>query len=92
MSALEHYDRELAELDQQIVRLGTLCGLDATQPASVDAILGGAIKPSEFAPEQRKIFLLLKGLLALRYHVEKHCLDDIGPDQCLAVLESTLLK
>lgn len=91
MSALEHYDSELAELDRQIVRLGTLCGLDATQQATITGILNGSIQPADEAAE-RKMFVLLKGLLALRYHVEKHCLDEIGPDRCQQLLESTLLK
>ena len=92
MSELEHFDRELAELDKQIVRLGALCGLDPTQQTTITAILGGAVKPEDFAADQRRTFLLLKGLLSLRYYVEKHCVDEIGASQCMEVLENTQLK
>lgn len=92
MSGLAHFDRELAELDQQIVRLGALCGLDTTEQATITAILGAALKPEDFAPDQRKTFLLLTGLLSLRYYVEKHCVEEIGASQCLEVLKNTPLK
>lgn len=92
MSELEHFDQELVALDQQIVRLGALCGLDTTHEDVISAILRGDIGPDSLPQTLRKPFMLLKGLLALRYHVEKHCVEDLGPAQCQHILQSTQLK
>lgn len=35
---------------------------------------------------------LLKGLLSLRYMVEKQCVDEIGAGQCRQIVDATLLK
>lgn len=92
MSGLEHFDRELGELDKQIVRLGKLCGLDLSHEETVTALLRGEIGPERFPPDVRKLILLLKGLLALRYQVEKQCVEDVGPAHCREILDTTLLK
>ncbi len=92
MSGMQHFDHELVELDKQIVRLGKLCGLDLTQDVTAVAVLDGEIKPDSLSEELRKSFVLLKGLLTLRYMVEKQCVDDIGPGDCKAILNATLLK
>lgn len=92
MSGMQHFDYELAELDKQIVRLGKLCGFDVTQDATAMAILEGKISSEKLSVELRKTFTLLKGLLTLRYIVEKQCVDDIGPSHCKQILDATLLK
>lgn len=92
MSGMQHFDHELAELDKQIVRLGNLCGLDATQDETVMRVLEGKIPAENFSADLQRHFLLLKGLLTLRYIVEKQCVDDIGPSHCKEILSDTLLK
>lgn len=92
MSSMEHFDRELLQLDQQIVRLGLLCGLDMMRDENVTAVLSGKIGPQNISPEMRKSFMLMKGLLELRYIVEKHCVDDVGSGECRDILQNTLLK
>jgi len=92
MSGTQHFDHELGELDRQIMRLGSLCGFDMTQDATVTAVLDGEISPEKIPEESRKCFVLLKGLLTLRYIVEKQCVDDIGAGQCKQILNATLLK
>lgn len=92
MSGTQHFDHELVELDKQIVRLGSLCGLDVSQDATAMAVLNGDISPEKIPVELRKTFVLLKGLLTLRYMVEKQCVDDIGPSHCKQILNATLLK
>ncbi|MCX7936062.1 MAG: hypothetical protein N3A66_12480, partial [Planctomycetota bacterium] len=67
MSGLTHFDRELGELDKQIVRLGALCGLDLTRDENVMALLRGEIGTERCPQQMRKLFMLLKGLLELRY-------------------------
>ena len=92
MSGIQHFDHELGELDKQIMRLGNLCGFDLTNDATVNAVLDGEISPEKIPEESRKCFVLLKGLLMLRFMVEKQCVDDIGAGQCKQILNATLLK
>lgn len=92
MSGLQHFDYELGELDKQIVRLGKLCGLDLSHDANVMSVLEGKVVAESFSIDVRKYFSLLKGLLTLRYMIEKQCLDDIGPSHCQQILDATLLK
>ncbi|PKO45702.1 MAG: hypothetical protein CVU29_08500 [Betaproteobacteria bacterium HGW-Betaproteobacteria-22] len=92
MSGMQHFDHELTELDRQIVRLGNLCGLDMLQDKTVLSILEDKTKLEHFSKERQKPFLLLKGLLTLRYMVEQQCIDDIGTGDCKQVLSATLLK
>lgn len=92
MSGAQHFDHELGELDRQIMRLGSLCGFDLSKDATINALLNGGISAESIPEESRKCFLLLKGLLTLRYMVEKQCVDDIGPNQCQKIVDTTLLK
>lgn len=92
MSGAQHFDHELGELDRQIMRLGSLCGFDLTQDKTVNAVLNGEFSAETLPEESRKCFALLKGLLTLRYMVEKQCVDDIGPGQCQQIVDATLLK
>lgn len=92
MSGLEHFDRELGDLDRQIARLGGLFGLDFTQDATVMRVLRGETRAESFSEDMRKTFMLMKGLLELRYHVEKQCVEDVGPTHCSEILQGTLLK
>lgn len=92
MSGIEHFDHELLELDKQIVRLGVLCGLDMTDQEVVMAVLSGKLGVPGDKLDMRKPYMLMKGLLELRYIVEKHCVDDIGASRCSEVLQETLLK
>ena len=39
MSDLEHYDRELYELDQRIRRLALACGVDLTQKETIVSLI-----------------------------------------------------
>ena len=92
MSGMQHFDVELMELDKQIVRLGGLCHLDLTIDATVMDVLKGRIVSENIAMDFRKPFILLKGLLTLRYMVEKQCVDEIGSGKCEEFLKDTLLK
>lgn len=92
MSGAQHFDHELGELDRQIMRLGSLCGFDLSQDATVNAVLNGEISPESISEQSRRCFVLLKGLLTLRYMVEKQCVDDIGAGQCKQIVDATLLK
>lgn len=92
MSGIAHFDHELLELDRQIVRLGTICGLDMTDQEVVMRVLSGKLDVPGDKLDVRKPFMLMKGLLELRYLVEKHCVDDIGSRRCSEVLQETLLK
>ena len=92
MSGAQHFDHELGELDRQIMRLGSLCGFDLTQDATINALLNGEISAESIPEESRRCFVLLKGLLSLRYMVEKQCVDEIGAGQCQQIVDATLLK
>ncbi len=92
MSGIEHFDHELLELDRQIVRLGKLCDLDMTDQDTVMNVLSGKLGVPGDKLDVRKPFMLMRGLLELRYIVEKHCVDDIGTSRCSDVLQETLLK
>ena len=92
MSGTQHFDHELAELDRQIVRMGNLCGFDVTQDAVATSVMNGEVSADNLPAELRKTFALLKGLLTLRYIVEKQCVDDIGPSHGKQILDATILK
>ena len=92
MSGAQHFDHELGELDRQIMRLGSLCGFNLSQDKTVNAVLNGEISAETMPEESRKCFVLLKGLLSLRYMVEKQCVDEIGAGQCQQIVDATLLK
>lgn len=88
MSGVQHFDHELGELDRQIMRLGSLCGFDLTQDATINALLNGEVSADNIPQESHRCFVLL----TLRYMVEKQCVDDIGPGQRQKIVDATLLK
>lgn len=66
MSGLEHYDRELAELDSEIHRYALICGVDLAKRHEVEACL--ADHHAEWADDKARESL--QGLLMLRIKVE----------------------
>jgi len=79
MSELEHYDREIYELDERIGRLALICGADLSRSAVVIGLIKGQFDVCAHKNELSKAKLVeLRGLLMLKYKVEAECIDDFG--------------
>jgi len=51
MSELEHYDREIYELDQRIGRLALICGADLSRSAVVAGLIKGQFDVCAHRPD-----------------------------------------
>ena len=71
MSGFEHYGKELAELDREIVHYAAVCGVDLADHAAIKTCL-------ELAHEtwaEDKARQTLRGLLMLRMKLETEMLE-----------------
>jgi hypothetical protein len=79
MSELEHYDREISELDERVGRLALICGADISRSAVVAALIKGQFDVCAHKNDLSKSKLMeLRGLLMLKYKVEAECVDELG--------------
>ena len=79
MSELEHFDREIYELDERIGRLALICGADLSQPEVVGALIKGQFEVCKHRTSLSKTGLEeLRGLLMLKYKIEASCVDSLG--------------
>lgn len=79
MSELEHFDREVFELDQRIGRLSMICGADISSSTVVAALIKGQFDVCAHKENLSKAKLMeLRGLLMLKYKVEAECVDELG--------------
>jgi hypothetical protein len=85
VSGLDHFDKELYALDKRIRRLAIACGVDVTQDGIIVSLIKGnyGVCPSGNNPKREE----LRGLLMLKYNIEEHCIDSIGVDECLQIIE-----
>ncbi|MRD72120.1 hypothetical protein HCX48_08330 [Rhodocyclus tenuis] len=72
MSALEHYDDELARLDREMSYYAAICGVDLSDHEAVEECLR---HPQDNWPED-KARESLRGLILLRVKIEGEMLDD----------------
>lgn len=83
MSELEHYDREIYELDQRIGRLALACGADLSRHEVVVGLIKGDFESCAHTDALSKLRLAeLRALLMLKYKIEASCLDAIGVADC----------
>ena len=79
MSELEHYDREIYELDERIGRLALICGADLSLSTVVAALIKGHFDNCAHKNDLSKAKLEeIRGLLMLKYKIEASCVDDLG--------------
>ncbi|WP_287596939.1 hypothetical protein [Thermomonas sp.] len=71
MSGFEHYDRELAELDNEIRHYATVCGIDLAKRHEIDACL----RQHHDGRAADKARESLHGLLILRLKLEAEMLN-----------------
>jgi hypothetical protein len=71
MSGLENFDRELAELDHEIIHYATICGVDLADHAAIHACINTP-HDTRVADKARET---LRGLLMLRLKVETEMLE-----------------
>lgn len=71
MSGFEHYERELAEMDQEIRRYAAICGVNLNNRHEVDACLN---EPHDGRPRDRAQETL-QGLIILRLKLEVEMLE-----------------
>jgi hypothetical protein len=86
MSELEHYDEELYALDERINRLALACGADLTSADAIVSLIKGdfsACRRSS-SPKRRE----LRGLLMLKYHIEEHCVAELGAGECRRIIDA----
>lgn len=87
MSGLEHYDREIYELDERIGRLALLCGADLSRPDVVVALIKGRFEVctrDEAVSKARRVEL--RALLMLKYKIEADCVDALGAAHCARLI------
>ena len=83
MSELEHFGREIYELDERIGRLALMCGADISRSAVVAALIKGQFDICEHKNELSRAKLdEIRGLLMLKYKIEASCVDDLGVAHC----------
>ena len=84
MSGLEHYDQELYALDKRIRRLAISCGIDLEQKGVIVSLIKGdySICSRGDNPKRKE----LRGLLMLKYGIQEHCINEIGTDKCLQIV------
>ena len=83
MSDLEHFGREIRELDERIGRLALICGADISRSAVVAALIKGQFDICVDKNDLSKAKLIeLRGLLMLKYKVEADCVDVLGVEHC----------
>ena len=79
MSELDHFDREIFELDERIGRLALICGADISRSAVVAALIKGQFDVCAHKNNLSRAKLEeIRGLLMLKYKVEASCVDDLG--------------
>lgn len=71
MSGFEHYERELADLDHEIHRYATICGIDLANRHEIDACL----RNHHDTWVTDKARSSLQGLLVLRIKLEAEMLE-----------------
>lgn len=71
MSGIEHYARELAELDREIIHYATICRVDLSDHTAIHACINA---PHETWAED-KARETLHGLLLLRIKVETEMIE-----------------
>ena len=84
MSDRAHFDRELYSLDQRIRRLGIACGADLRSSAVIVALIQRHYQVCRNADMLKREEL--RGLLMLKYRIEAHCIDELGAQQCRAII------
>jgi len=85
MSDLEHFDKELFELDQRIRRLALACGVDLTQKETIVSLIKGNYDVCKHGDNPKR--QELRGLPILKYHIEEHCIASLGADQCARLID-----
>lgn len=71
MSGFEHYSRELAEVDREILHYAAACGVDIANRLAVQACLAG--HHETWADDRARENL--RGLLQLRLRIETEMLE-----------------
>jgi hypothetical protein len=86
MSEFERYDEELYALDQRINRLALACGADLTAGDTIVSLIKGDFSACrrDYAPKRNE----LRALLMLKYHIEEHCVAELGAGECRRIIEA----
>ena len=85
MSGLEHYDREIYALDERINRLAISCGIDIKQKDIIVSLIKGnySVCTRGNNPKREE----LRGLLMIKYDIQKHCIDSLGVNKCSQIID-----
>ena len=90
MSGLEHYDDELFALDQKIMRLAISCGIDLAQNNVIVSLIKGDYSVCSRGDNPKRE--TLRGLLMMKYKIEKDCVDSLGVDECYKIVNEVESK
>ena len=96
MSELEHYDRDLYELDARIGRLALACGAELSRSEVVVGLIKGQYDVCAHKEKLSPAKLLeLRGLLMLKYKIEDEYAEEFGVadfDRMVAEQDALLSK
>jgi len=88
MSDLEHYDRELYEIDERLGRLALLCGADLSRPEIVVGLIKGQFqvctRPDALDLARREE---LRALLMLKFKIAAECAETFGSEECARIID-----
>ncbi len=84
MSDLENYENELLALDERISRLSLVCGVDINIDENIVSLIKGNFSICKKANDHTA--RELRGLLMLKYNIEEHCVEELGADKCLTII------
>ena len=85
MGELEHYDQELYALDERIKRLAISCGIDLKQKDIIVSLIKGSYSVCHRG--NNPICEELRGLLMLKYDIQKHCIDSLVASRCSQIID-----
>lgn len=77
----KHLEKLLEQLDMSIARLALACGVSLDSEESINLAMRNPIESaheSSSEHEEQQLHEQLRGLLVLRYELEKRCVEEVG--------------
>jgi len=81
----DYFEHELGEVDAEIARLASICGIRLLDHGVVRSTIIGDRSVGRHVDEHA--FHTLRGLIALHYQLTNESIDSLGADASLQILE-----
>jgi hypothetical protein len=80
------HQTQLSKVDEEIARLGFLCGIQILDPGVIERVIAG--DETVCARSSRKAFRQLRALVKMHYALTDDSLLALGPDESAKILDS----